>query len=58
MSIQTSIRRACLALALLLPASAALAHHGWSWTDDGFFELEGVVDVDLYSSPRQFCAFR
>jgi hypothetical protein len=29
-------------LALLAPA-AALAHHGWSWTQDGFFQLEGVI---------------
>lgn len=52
MSIQTSIRRACLALALLLPASAALAHHGWSWTDDGFFELEGVVAAIYLGNPH------
>ena len=34
--------RACLPLAL-----PALAHHGWSWTEDGFFELEGII-TDIY----------
>ncbi|MDN2582517.1 DUF6152 family protein [Aquibium sp. ELW1220] len=33
-------------LALLAPA-AALAHHGWSWTQDGFFQLEGII-ADIY----------
>nr|WP_246470604.1 DUF6152 family protein [Aminobacter lissarensis] len=25
----------------------ALAHHGWSWTQDGFFELTGTI-ADIY----------
>jgi hypothetical protein len=26
----------------------ALAHHGWSWTEDGFFQLEGTIaGIDL-----------
>jgi hypothetical protein len=33
-------------LAALAPV-AALAHHGWSWTEDGFFQLEGVI-ADIY----------
>ena len=28
-------------------ALPALAHHGWSWTQDGFFELKGVI-ADIY----------
>jgi hypothetical protein len=28
-------------------ATAALAHHGWSWTDDDTFQLEGVI-TDIY----------
>ena len=28
-------------------AGVAMAHHGWSWTEDGFFELEGVI-TDIY----------
>lgn len=31
----------------LLAAGPALAHHGWSWTEDGFFELKGVIK-DIY----------
>ncbi|KKB85195.1 hypothetical protein VW29_07680 [Devosia limi DSM 17137] len=33
-----------LGLGLALPA---WAHHGWSWTDTGFFQLEGVI-ADIY----------
>lgn len=33
-----------LAAACAVPA---LAHHGWSWTDSGFFQLEGIV-ADVY----------
>lgn len=31
----------------LLFAGAAAAHHGWSWTEDGFFQLEGII-TDIY----------
>ncbi len=33
-----------LAALLALPA---FAHHGWSWTDSGFFQIEGIV-TDVY----------
>lgn len=33
---------AVLSLSALAPV-VALAHHGWSWTQDGFFQLEGVI---------------
>ena len=33
-----------LAAVLTVPA---VAHHGWSWTDSGFFQLEGIV-ADVY----------
>lgn len=41
-------RRRLLAAALAFGAAVALplgalAHHGWSWTDDGDFSLTGVV---------------
>lgn len=35
---------AFLSAAVLPPA---LAHHGWSWTDSGFFELTGTI-TDVY----------
>jgi hypothetical protein len=37
---------ASVAFSLLL-AGAALAHHGWSWTEDGSFQLEGIIR-DIY----------
>lgn len=42
---------AALAIALLAPA-AALAHHGWSWTQDGFFQLEGVIAEIYIGNPH------
>lgn len=33
-----------LSAGLVVPA---LAHHGWSWTDSGFFQIEGVI-ADIY----------
>ena len=37
------------ALALALPAQA---HHGWSWTQSGFFRLEGVVTEIYVGNPH------
>ena len=38
------IRSVGLAAAAILAAgTAAFAHHGWSWTQDGFFELKGTI---------------
>lgn len=31
---------------------AALAHHGWSWTADGFFELKGKIVAITYANPH------
>lgn len=46
--------RLLLAAALLSIAAAApaLAHHGWSWTQDGFFQLEGRVGSVSYGNPH------
>jgi hypothetical protein len=38
-----------LALATAVPA---LAHHGWSWTQDGFFRLEGVIRAVYVGNPH------
>jgi hypothetical protein len=35
--------------AMALPAAA---HHGWSWTEDGFFELEGVITEVYIGNPH------
>jgi hypothetical protein len=36
----------------LLTAMPALAHHGWSWTEDGFFELTGTITAIYYGNPH------
>ena len=42
------VRSAAFGLALAAVAALpALAHHGWAWTEDGFFELEGLI-ADIY----------
>lgn len=44
-SIKTSLLFVvAMALATAVPA---LSHHGWSWTEEGFFQLEGQV-ADVY----------
>lgn len=40
---------AAAGLVLALPA---LAHHGWSWTQDGFFELTGTITDIYYGNPH------
>ncbi|MGE0313707.1 MAG: DUF6152 family protein [Lautropia sp.] len=42
-----------LALALGLGVAAgALAHHGWRWTEDGAFELTGVITDATLGNPH------
>lgn len=48
-------RDACrLALGAVAAAFAApaFAHHGWSWTADGMFELEGVIVAIHLGNPH------
>jgi hypothetical protein len=48
-----SLRAACLGLALAGAAAAhVFAHHGWSWTDSGFFQLEGVITKVYIGNPH------
>lgn len=45
--------RTALAAAMLAAGTAvALAHHGWSWTEDGFFQLEGVIREIYVGNPH------
>ncbi|MCR5857175.1 DUF6152 family protein [Mesorhizobium sp. J428] len=37
---------------LMFSGSAAFAHHGWSWTQDGFFELTGRIVSIYYGNPH------
>lgn len=40
------------ALAIAAPVLPALAHHGWAWTEDGFFELTGIVKDVFVGNPH------
>ena len=45
-------RRAALAgIAALALATPAFAHHGWSWTESGFFQIEGIVTDFYFGNP-------
>lgn len=47
------IRSITLAAAVILAAgTAAYAHHGWSWTQDGFFELKGTITAIYIGNPH------
>ena len=48
-------RSILMGLGLLLSAGlsrAALAHHGWRWTEDGNFELTGVITAVRLGNPH------
>ena len=36
----------------LLAAGPTLAHHGWSWTADGMFELKGIIKEIYIGNPH------
>lgn len=43
---------AVLGLAPLAIPVTALAHHGWSWTESGFFELTGIIETVYVGNPH------
>jgi hypothetical protein len=48
------LRHLALLAALLgaaIPATA-FAHHGWAWTEDGFFELTGIIKAIYVGNPH------
>lgn len=45
-------RRTFLAAALTFVAAPALAHHGWRWTDQGEFELSGIIIEARLGNPH------
>ncbi len=46
-------RRSFIGAALIAAiAFPALAHHGWAWTEDGFFELTGVIKEIYLGNPH------
>lgn len=36
----------------LATTASAFAHHGWAWTEDGFFELEGTIVAMSFGNPH------
>ncbi|MBZ9853307.1 hypothetical protein LB566_05820 [Mesorhizobium sp. CA13] len=40
------------AAVILAAGTAAYAHHGWSWTQDGFFELKGKITAIYIGNPH------
>ena len=42
----------CVTGLAMLAAGPTLAHHGWSWTTDGFFELEGIIKEIYIGNPH------
>ena len=49
-------RRVLIGAAALLPAAligrAALGHHGWRWTEDGNFEVTGIIKSARLGNPH------
>jgi hypothetical protein len=39
-------------LAFVVLTGPALAHHGWRWTEDGEFELTGVITAAKLGNPH------
>jgi hypothetical protein len=37
---------------MIAPIPAASAHHGWAWTEDGFFELTGIIKAVYVGNPH------
>jgi hypothetical protein len=51
---QQPLQRRSVVLALLLAtlATPVLAHHGWAWTESGFFELTGEIRAIYLGNPH------
>jgi hypothetical protein len=45
-------RRSLLAAGLAALALPAAAHHGWRWTEDGEFELSGIITAAELGNPH------
>ena len=46
------VRLAAALAAAAMFSLPALAHHGWSWTQDGFFELKGIIAEIYIGNPH------
>ncbi|WP_274627002.1 DUF6152 family protein [Arvimicrobium flavum] len=47
-----SLRGLALAGVLVTAAIPALAHHGWSWTEEGMFKLTGKITKIYIGNPH------
>ncbi|RUZ74260.1 hypothetical protein EN943_24450 [Mesorhizobium sp. M7A.F.Ca.US.006.01.1.1] len=47
-----AIRSVALTAVMLAAGTAAYAHHGWSWTQDEFFELKGKITAIYIGNPH------
>ena len=47
-----STTRTAMALAALALPAAALAHHGWSWTEDEESRLSGTIESISFGNPH------
>lgn len=45
-------KTASVALFSAIGLTAAFAHHGWSWTESGFFELTGTLEEAYIGNPH------
>jgi len=54
---KTASRLVILATALALPA-AALAHHGWGWTEDEESRLSGTIESISFANPHMHIELR
>jgi hypothetical protein len=45
-------RRVLLAGILVAVAGPTFAHHGWSWTEDGLFEITGTIQEIYVGNPH------
>jgi hypothetical protein len=48
-TLKAAVLAAGLAAGFALPATA---HHGWSWTESGFFQLEGTITDIFIGNPH------
>ena len=48
------LRTAAASILMVAAAVPALAHHGWSWTEDGLFQIEGFIREIYLGNPHAF----
>ena len=51
---RSGLNGAAMSMLMLATAAPALAHHGWSWTADGLFQIEGIIREIYLGNPHAF----